>query len=57
MEVNLTLTKREWLAGLALQGFLAGGGAAIDPERAARDVLDYVDALLEALAARGLDRE
>lgn len=38
------LTKRDWLAGMALTGMLAGGD--YDPEGAAEDAYKFADAML-----------
>lgn len=43
------LTKREYLAGLAMQGLLCPGGAIASPERAAELARIYADALLAEL--------
>ena len=52
------LTKREYCAAAALQGYLSGqgawsdgdgGGATLHPEEVAKDSLAFADALLDAL--------
>jgi hypothetical protein len=51
-EPQLGLTKREWFAGLALQGLLASpkGYNDVTYEGAARDAVVHADALIERLA-------
>lgn len=44
------LTKREWLAGQALAGWLADPECGANPSRVAELVVTYVDALLTELA-------
>lgn len=44
---NLGLTKREYFAAMALQGFIYG--RYVNPKEAAEYAVKYADALLEAL--------
>lgn len=43
------LTKREWFAGMALQGLLANPGIDSDQEGLPVEAVQYADALLAAL--------
>ena len=47
------LTKRELLAGMALQGILANDGVSERPDLAALEAVRHADALLRELAGEG----
>jgi hypothetical protein len=43
------MTLREYYAGLAMQGFMANANALYEPDGAARDAVQYADALITEL--------
>jgi hypothetical protein len=49
-ELNMGLNKREWFAGMALQGLLANHENRTSYEAIAVDAIRYSDALLKQLA-------
>lgn len=51
-EFRFGLTKREWMAGLALQGAMANNEVDTEPRILAAGLVAYVDALLLELQAR-----
>lgn len=51
--VQLGLTKREWFAGLAMQGLVAHQPTGFDKYIAAKEAVAYADALLARLAEKG----
>ncbi len=49
-ELNMGLTKREWFAGMALQGLLGNADLYVDIESKVAEAIDFADAILKQLA-------
>jgi hypothetical protein len=49
-EWDLGLTKREWFAGMALQGLLGNADLYVDIESKVPEAIDFADAILKQLA-------
>jgi hypothetical protein len=49
-EWDLGLTKREWFAGMAMQGLLGNADLYVDIESKVPEAIDFADAILKQLA-------
>jgi hypothetical protein len=49
-EMSFGLTKREWFAGMALQGLLGNADLYVDIESKVPEAIDFADAILKQLA-------
>jgi hypothetical protein len=49
-DIDDGLTKREWFAGMALQGLLGNSDLYVDIESKVPEAIDFADAILKRLA-------
>jgi len=49
-DIDDGLTKREWFAGMALQGLLGNADLYVDIESKVPEAIDFADAILKQLA-------
>jgi hypothetical protein len=49
-DIDDGLTKREWFAGMALQGLLGNADLYVDIESKVPEAIDFADAILKRLA-------